>query len=268
MELQTDLLTQTAPLPALGYSKSNGNFNSTLEIFKIKNCGNENHSTDSPPLLLRLSRDRADHGELKEKYKSLIRQLPSKPYLETLSRTYFREVNYEYYPLDEDIFRDHLKDWNNLSFSTLSKGPQELTGDLRFFPALLFQMLALALQFQPLDDDSTFEALKYTTNMSFDDLASDYSETGAAITLLLGKEQAILVMVQSRILTNIIFTKLWKGSRKLAFAIADYQRRPRNWLTQKFFAPSTGKGAKNESGKLLVGTATKKNMVDSIHLEY
>lgn len=123
MELQTDLLTQTAPLPALGYSKSNGNFNSTLEIFKIKNYGNENHSTDSPPLLLRLSRDRADHGELKEKYKSLIRQLPSKPYLETLSRTYFREVNYEYYPLDEDIFRDHLKDWNNLSFSTLSKGP-------------------------------------------------------------------------------------------------------------------------------------------------
>jgi hypothetical protein len=197
VELQNDPLDRMA-LPTLGYTKPNGDFNSTLEIFeKIEKYSNENHSTDSPPLLLKLAYNRADCSGLKEKYKSLIRQLPSKQYVEILLMTYFREVNYEYYPLDENIFRDHLKNWDNLSFSILCKGPKELTGDLRFFPALLFQILALALQFQPLNYDSTLESIKYAAGMSLDDLASDYSESGAQITLLLGKEQATLVTVQA-----------------------------------------------------------------------
>lgn len=87
-------------------------------------------------------------------------------------------------------------------------------------------MLALALQFQPLDDDSTFEALKYTTNMSFDDLASDYSETGAAITLLLGKEQATLVMVQAGFLRTSFLPncgKVPESWRSLSQTIRDAQ---------------------------------------------
>lgn len=134
---------------------------------------------------------------MKEKYRSLIRQLPSKPYIGKLVTTYFREVNYQYSPLDEGIFRDHLKNWHNLSFETLKKGPFELSGDLQFFPALLFQILALALQFQPPDYDPGLDSLKYAAGMSFDDLASDYSESSVSILNLLGKRHTTLVTVQA-----------------------------------------------------------------------
>jgi hypothetical protein len=138
-----------------------------------------------------------DHSGLQSKYKNLIRQLPSKVYIEKLIVTYFHEYNYQYYPLDEGIFRDQLKSWNNLSFSTLNRGPLELPADLQFFPALLFQMMALALQFQPLEYDPSLDSLKYAAAMSFDDLAGDYSESGTQILGLLGKRNTTLVTVQA-----------------------------------------------------------------------
>lgn len=139
----------------------------------------------------------AENSGIQGKYKNLIRQLPSKPYIEKLLVTYFREVNYQYYPLDEGIFRDLLKQWEALSFSTLSRGPLELPPDLQFFPALLFQCLALALQFQPVEYDPTLDSLKYAASMSFDDLASDYSESGCQILCLLGKRHTTLITVQA-----------------------------------------------------------------------
>ena len=134
-----------------------------------------------------------DNSGIREKYKSLIRQLPSELIIETLIRAFFREVNHQYYPLDEGIFRDHLKDWNGLSFSRLKNAPLELSGDMKFFPALLFQCLALALQFLPLEYDPNLESLKYAVGMSFDDVASDYSQSGTSIMALLGKQHTTLL---------------------------------------------------------------------------
>lgn len=114
-----------------------------------------------------------------------------------LLETFFHEVNFHYYALDEGTFRDHLKNWNNLSFTTLNKGPQELPPDLQFFPALLFQTLAMALQFQPPEYDPSLDALKYAAGMSFDDLAADYSESGVGILSLLGKRNTTLITVQA-----------------------------------------------------------------------
>lgn len=183
-------------ITGLGYAKPNGNINTTLGIFqKI-----EKHDSDANLLLSGYSNTERDQSGLREKYKSLIRQLPSRPYIENLLDTYFREYNYQYFPLDEGIFRDHLNNWNNLSFATLNKGPLELSGDLQFFPALLFQCVALALQYQPVDYDPTLDALKYAAGMTFDDLASDYSESGLAILTLLGKRHTTLVTVQASFL--------------------------------------------------------------------
>jgi hypothetical protein len=181
-----------AQFSAFGYAKSNGSNNTTLGIFK------KIEDTDTNGALIsNLHSTSADHSGLREKYKSLIRQLPAKPFIEDLVNTYFQEVNLQYYPLDEGIFRDLLKNWNNLSFSTLNKGPLELSGDLQFFPGLLFQILALALQFQPPDYDPSLESLKYAAAMSLDDLATDYSESGSQILCLLGKRNTTLVAVQA-----------------------------------------------------------------------
>lgn len=182
-----------AQVSAFGYAKAYGNNNTTLGIYnKIEKLDTEPRSPMSTT-----RNYTTDQAGLREKYKSMIRQLPAKPYIENLIVTYFKEVNWQYFPLDEGTFRDHLKNWHNLSFSTLNKGPQELPPDLQFFPALLFQVLAMALQFQPVEYDPTLDTLKYAAGMSLDDLASDYSESGCQIICMLGKRNTTLVTVQA-----------------------------------------------------------------------
>ncbi|KAK6592047.1 fungal specific transcription factor domain-containing protein [Botrytis cinerea] len=182
-----------AKVSALGYAKSNGTHsNTTLGIFKkIEAEVNDGAAVTSHSITT------SENAGLREKYKSLIRQLPSRPAIDMLLKTFFHEVNFQYYALDEGTFRDHLRNWNNLSFATLNKGPQELPADLQFFPALLFQCIAMSLLFQPPDHDSSLESLKYAAGMSFDDLAADYSDSGVSILTLLGKRNTTLVTVQA-----------------------------------------------------------------------
>ncbi|RFU31905.1 hypothetical protein B7463_g4417, partial [Scytalidium lignicola] len=180
-----------AQITALGYAKSNST--STLGIFrKIDRVGQ-----DGSPSIPNHPSQTGEYNGLREKYKSLIRQLPAKPYMESLIETYFREVNIQYDSIHEEVFREQLENWNELPFSDINKGPQELPGNMRFFPALLFQMAALALHFQPVNYDPSLDSLKYAAGMSFDDLATDYSESGSAILNLLGKRNTTLVTVQA-----------------------------------------------------------------------
>ncbi|KAK3371551.1 fungal-specific transcription factor domain-containing protein [Lasiosphaeria ovina] len=134
----------------------------------------------------------------RERYKSLIRQLPARSYIEKLGDIYFKGFNWHYYGLERDIFEKQLTDWYKLPFSLLtSGGPQALPPDLRVFPGLVFQVLAMALLVLTPGDDHLFESLKYAGNMSFEDLAVDYSESGVAILSLLGKRQMTLTTVMA-----------------------------------------------------------------------
>ncbi|KAL2759876.1 hypothetical protein ACRALDRAFT_2096576 [Sodiomyces alcalophilus JCM 7366] len=137
----------------------------------------------------------------KENYKALIRQLPAKSYMERLIRIYLKEFNHNSYALDEDVFMQQLADWDNISFGVLSSsGPQGLSPDMRMYPALLFQVLATALLAITEEPHEYFDHLKYAGNMTFEDLATDYSESGVAIMHLLGKRQMTLVAVQASFL--------------------------------------------------------------------
>jgi len=180
-----------------GYAKTNGSNNTTLGVFnKI-----ESHGPDFPvDSMMAIPVQSVDHSRLRDKYRTYIRLLPVKPLIDKLLETYFGSVNYHYYALDEGTFRDLYTDWQNISHAMLNRGPQELTPDLQFFPALLFQTLALALQFQPPDYDPSLDALKYLAGMSFDDVASEYSESGHSIATLLGVRHNTLVKVQARFL--------------------------------------------------------------------
>jgi hypothetical protein len=190
--LEADSTTQVS---SLGYAKGD-NRSTTMEIYKRI----EGYGADPSSGIASQAPSSVDNGQregLREKYKTFIRQLPAKEYIEKLVAAYFLEVNHQYYPLDEEVFREHLRKWYDLSLSTLNEGPMSLTADLRFLPALLFQMLALALQYQPPDHDPSLDCLKYAACMSLDDLASDYSDSGLAISCLLGKRHTSLVAVQA-----------------------------------------------------------------------
>ncbi|KAF7541228.1 hypothetical protein G7Z17_g11993 [Cylindrodendrum hubeiense] len=147
-----------------------------------------------------------DDFALREKYKSLIRQLPAKVYIDKLVEIYMRGFNWQYYPIDPDIFHQQLDEWNSLPFAVLSAaGPRGLLPNLRVFPAVLFQIIASALLLIPERPDPVFDALKYMGSMKFEDLAVEYSDAGAAIVDLLGKKHLALETVQAQFLRATFF---------------------------------------------------------------
>lgn len=149
--------------------------------------------------LSKIARDSGQHGDhlnMRERYKSLIRQLPARSYIDKLVDLYFLHVNWNYDSLDRHVFDRQLAEWHSLPFSVLNNGgPQALSPDLRAFPALLFQVMATALLVLPSAPGSAFDSLKYAADMTFEDLAVDYSESGVAILSLLGKRQMSVTTV-------------------------------------------------------------------------
>ncbi|KAI0414968.1 hypothetical protein F5X98DRAFT_234502 [Xylaria grammica] len=134
--------------------------------------------------------------DMRERYKSLIRQLPARTYVEKLVDIYFHDVNWQYFGIDEPLTKGLMDKWYSLPFNVLSNsGPLALDPMLRALPALLFQMVSCALLYLPQDSEKTFECLKYTSNMTFDDLSVEYSEAGMGILNVLGKRQMSIITV-------------------------------------------------------------------------
>lgn len=132
---------------------------------------------------------------IRQRYKSLVRQLPARPFLDRLVDIYMREYNWQYYGLDEQPFRESVDQWFNVPFSVLSTaGPQGIQPNLRAFPAVVFQVAATALLSLDEDDDE-YAILKFAGRMTYEDLALEYSETGMAVLSLLGKRQMTMSTV-------------------------------------------------------------------------
>ncbi|KHO11684.1 Zn(2)-C6 fungal-type DNA-binding domain protein [Metarhizium robertsii ARSEF 23] len=144
---------------------------------------------------------REDSFAVRERYKDLIRHLPAKVFIDKLVAMCMREFNWQYYFVDPDIFFAQLQEWNNLPFSIFStEGPRGIPPGLRVFPAVLFQMIAAALLVLPDDEEEEFVTLKYAANMTFEDLACDYSASGAEIVGLFGKKGLSVTTVQAEFL--------------------------------------------------------------------
>ncbi|KAI1193931.1 hypothetical protein F5X97DRAFT_312390 [Nemania serpens] len=181
---------KTATAADFGYSASAGS-SSTLGILrKIENAAGA--PLDGLPSEI----PSEESYDMRERYKSLIRQLPARTYVEKLIDLYFHDVNWQYFGIDEPLVRGLINKWYSQPFNVLSgSGPLALDPMLRALPALLFQMIACALLYLPQESEKIFECLKYTSNMTFDDLAVEYSEAGMAILTLLGKRQMSIITV-------------------------------------------------------------------------
>jgi hypothetical protein len=137
-----------------------------------------------------------------DKYKTLIRQLPSRVLTQKLAAIYFRHLNWHYSFLEEVIFYEQLDEWNSLPFASLST-PLNLPDEIRVFPALLFQVVASALLVLPDVEDvdiKEFESLKYAGGMSWEDLAIELSDSGMAMLQLFGKRHVAHATVQTQFL--------------------------------------------------------------------
>ncbi|TGJ85203.1 hypothetical protein E0Z10_g3531 [Xylaria hypoxylon] len=179
---------KSAPAADFGYS---GNAGSTLGFLrKIENAAG------APLAGMPTEIPSEESYDMRERYKSLIRQLPAKTYVEKLIDIYFHDVNWQYFGIDEPLTRSLMDKWYSLPFNVLSgSGPLALDPMLRALPGLLFQMASCALLYLPQDTEKNFECLKYTSNMTFDDLSIEYSEAGMGILNVLGKRQMSIITV-------------------------------------------------------------------------
>ncbi|KIW17928.1 hypothetical protein PV08_05123 [Exophiala spinifera] len=177
----------------LGYS-THSKYNS---LSLVKMVGVASSSTSSP-----LSTLGSKHIALDHKYRSLIRQLPSKEYIDILVRQFFSDINWHYDVIDEITFHQQLETWRRIPYSAQSNATTVLPGDVFAFPCLLFQVMAHALIHQPVTDGScaSLESLKYASEMTFVDLARDFSEAGFTILESIAKKEVTVVAVQAELL--------------------------------------------------------------------
>ncbi|KAK4502628.1 hypothetical protein PRZ48_006054 [Zasmidium cellare] len=159
-------------------------------------------------------------------YAHIIRELPSPRHMDILVQSFFQNVAWHYDIVDEATFTNQLFHWRCLTHQQLQCAPDSLPTNLRSFPALLFQVLAQALLFQPRDHDETLDELKYAANMELSDRAADYSDAGHRLVSSFVKSEITLTTVQAELMracfekTTGAVTEAW---HTLGTAIRDAQ---------------------------------------------
>jgi hypothetical protein len=142
-------------------------------------------------------------SRLRAEYYGYVRRIPPAPICEVLFQILFGGVIQLNSALDETIFREQLGRWRGIAYDTLlNHGPENLPDELRYFPALIFQVLALALQFVPATQHSQLDELKFAPSQTFAQLSREYTDCGVAITGILVKSKPTLVAVQQNFLRD------------------------------------------------------------------
>jgi len=127
-------------------------------------------------------------NRVRSEYYAYVRRIPPKVPCEVLFKCFFNGLNNLNAALDETIFREQLDHWWTLAHEVLLKqGPEKLPDDLRCFPALIFQVLALALQFLPLSLEPQVDELKFSPLQTFAELSREKSRP-----TLVGVQQSFL----------------------------------------------------------------------------
>lgn len=142
------------------------------------------------------------HPGLRHKFLSLVIQLPSQSIISELVDIFFSEIHFYLKILEEHYFRNLLKSWQDVR-STLS-GQSDLgsiSRDLLYFPALLFQTLAVSLQFLPPDTEAS-KILHLKTLLDCDRLSHEYSKIGMEIMSLLGRHSSTITGVEHDLLKS------------------------------------------------------------------
>ncbi|KAB8238699.1 uncharacterized protein BDW43DRAFT_262437 [Aspergillus alliaceus] len=144
---------------------------------------------------------------LKTHARALISQLPSSQVLQQLVAIFFSEVNWHYYILERFYFDDLFSRWQSSEGGSVKYlTHRELSLELQYFAAVLFQVVALSLQFLPPD------ALALT-QLSSNELSSSYkySEIGDELVTVLGRHGVALTAVLADFLRASWLKNLGRG---------------------------------------------------------
>jgi hypothetical protein len=126
---------------------------------------------------------------------------------EILFKSFFAGVNTLNAALSEVIFREQLVRWQRNAFEIiLREGPEKLPSDLQCFPGLMYQILAVALQFLPPEYDIRIHELRFSDSQTLAELSREYSDCGVALSNVLKDQKQSIVGVQQSFLRDIWLT--------------------------------------------------------------
>lgn len=130
---------------------------------------------------------------------SFVAKLPPRSVIEALVDFFFDEVNWHYFILERLYFNDLFSRWPPKEMTEPVKylKPPQLSTELRYFPSLLFQVIALSLQFIPPDWD-------VLPKPSLRGLATSrtYSDLGDELLHFLGRPGFAIAAVQADFLRS------------------------------------------------------------------
>ncbi|KAF7944371.1 hypothetical protein EAE96_010768 [Botrytis aclada] len=178
----------------VGYASHNSSFTGLQKSFHVNDDLSTFMGTTASTSL--------SHPGLRHKFLSLVIQLPSQSIISELVDVFFSEIHWYLKVLEEHYFRNLLKSWQDIR-NTLS-GQSDLgsiSKDLLYFPALLFQTLAVSLQFLP-PNTETSKTLHFRTLLDCDRLSHEYSKTGMEIMSLLGRHSSTITGVEHDLLKS------------------------------------------------------------------
>ncbi|KAL4810659.1 fungal-specific transcription factor domain-containing protein [Aspergillus unguis] len=144
----------------------------------------------------------------KSNIEALLAKLPPRHVIEALVDLFFDAVNWHYFILERYYFDSLLSRWPPTEgmqpASYLSVA--ELSMELRYFPALLFQVIALALQFVPTGWD-TVAGLQASRGSTL-----QYSDLGYELLSLLGRPALAITGVQAEFLRSTWLKNCGRGT--------------------------------------------------------
>lgn len=142
-------------------------------------------------------------SRIRAEYIGYVRRLPPSSSCEVLFKLFFGGINSIHSSLDEVKFREQLNRWDELGRDiVLNQSPESLPEELLHFPALLFQLLAVSLQYLPALYHADLDKLKFCPSQTLDQLSAEYSDCAAALTLLVRHSRPSLVAIQQSLLKD------------------------------------------------------------------
>jgi hypothetical protein len=141
---------------------------------------------------------------IRAEYYNYVRRLPPAPLCEILYQIFFDGVAQLNTALEETIFREQLQRWYKTAYDILlDHGPEAISEEFRHFPALIFHVLAISLQFVPTSYDPRLDELKFSPSQTFAQLSKEYTDCGVAVAGLLVNSKVTLVTVQQSYLRDL-----------------------------------------------------------------
>ncbi|KIX00156.1 uncharacterized protein Z518_10293 [Rhinocladiella mackenziei CBS 650.93] len=157
------------------------------------------------------------HTYYLERYCILASQLPPGSVLTELIDLYFSDADWYFMSLDRYYFEDLLRSWTRVSeVVILHRNLKQLSRESQYFPALLFQFLAVALQLLPLNTKAAL-ALQVSSFTEIDKLSESYSKAGLEIIGLLGRQQPTITSVEHDIMRLTWLKNCSRGSEAWHF---------------------------------------------------